>query len=108
MKAAEASLGVLSTNEGGVAEDEPDHHFDHHVESGFQLATFQGPLCSEPVEGMAYFLESLEVASDETRSETGGIQLPIPCGVRTKTPTYSSTKLCTGLRVAYDRRARYV
>ncbi|KAI0766400.1 translation elongation factor 2 [Trametes elegans] len=33
--------------------------FDAHLETGFQLATFQGPLCAEPVEGMAYFVESL-------------------------------------------------
>ncbi|KAI0689706.1 translation elongation factor 2 [Cytidiella melzeri] len=35
--------------------------FDNHVEHGFQLATFQGPLCSEPVEGLAYFVESLDI-----------------------------------------------
>ncbi|EPQ54738.1 P-loop containing nucleoside triphosphate hydrolase protein [Gloeophyllum trabeum ATCC 11539] len=38
-----------------------------HVETGFQFATFQGPLCAEPVEGLAYFLESFEV--DENRIE---------------------------------------
>ena len=59
-------------SEDGVAEDELRHDFDHHIETGFQLATFQGPLCSEPVEGIAYILESLEVASEETKSETGG------------------------------------
>jgi ribosome assembly protein 1 len=76
--AVEASLEALNTNENGVAEGESGHDFDHHVETGFQLATFQGPLCSEPVEGMAYFLESLEVASDETKSETGGTQPSVP------------------------------
>ncbi|KAJ7459683.1 P-loop containing nucleoside triphosphate hydrolase protein [Mycena latifolia] len=35
--------------------------FDTHVETGFQLATFQGPLCAEPVEGMAYFVESVKI-----------------------------------------------
>jgi ribosome assembly protein 1 len=34
--------------------------FDDHLETGFQLATLQGPLCGEPVEGLAYFIESLE------------------------------------------------
>ncbi|KAI0801740.1 P-loop containing nucleoside triphosphate hydrolase protein [Irpex lacteus] len=38
--------------------------FDNHVEHGFQLATFQGPLCAEPVEGVAYFVESVEVDQD--------------------------------------------
>ncbi|TFK91934.1 translation elongation factor 2 [Polyporus arcularius HHB13444] len=33
--------------------------FDNHLETGFQLATFQGPLCAEPVEGLAYFVESV-------------------------------------------------
>ncbi|KAG6845124.1 hypothetical protein H0H87_000551 [Tephrocybe sp. NHM501043] len=35
--------------------------FDSHIETGFQLATFQGPLCAEPVEGMAYLVESVEI-----------------------------------------------
>ncbi|KII86678.1 hypothetical protein PLICRDRAFT_264227 [Plicaturopsis crispa FD-325 SS-3] len=35
--------------------------FDGHLETGFQLATFQGPLCAEPVEGLAYYVESLEI-----------------------------------------------
>ncbi|OJT13621.1 Ribosome assembly protein 1 [Trametes pubescens] len=33
--------------------------FENHLETGFQLATFQGPLCAEPVEGMAYFVEAV-------------------------------------------------
>lgn len=41
--------------------------FDSHVETGFQIATFQGPLCAEPMEGMAFFLEALDV--DEARVE---------------------------------------
>lgn len=71
-KAVDASFEALKIKENSVAEDEPGHDFDHHVETGFQLATFQGPLCAEPVEGMAYFLESFEVAPDEEKSETGG------------------------------------
>ena len=77
-KAADVPLEALKINEDGVVEDEPGHDFDHHIETGFQLATFQGPLCSEPVEGMAYFLESFEVAAEESKSETGGMQPPMP------------------------------
>ena len=43
---------------------EVDHllqQFEGTIETGFQLATFKGPLCAEPVEGMAYFVESIEV-----------------------------------------------
>ena len=72
MKVVDAALETLNINGDRVAEDEPGHDFDHHVEAGFQMATFQGPLCSEPVEGMAYFLESFDIASEETKSETGG------------------------------------
>ncbi|KAK1230654.1 Cytoplasmic GTPase/eEF2-like protein (ribosomal biogenesis) [Marasmius sp. AFHP31] len=48
------------SNEADIDGDNPND-FDSHVETGFQLATFQGPLCAEPVEGLAYFVESLEV-----------------------------------------------
>ncbi len=43
--------------------------FEAHVETGFQLATFQGPLCAEPVEGVAYFLESLDIDSTGIEEE---------------------------------------
>lgn len=49
--------------EASHAEDQTGHAFESHVETGFQIATFQGPLCAEPVEGVAYFLEALEVDS---------------------------------------------
>lgn len=47
------------------------HDFDNHVETGFQLATFQGPLCAEPVEGMAYFVESIEMDTEGVEKEIG-------------------------------------
>lgn len=51
--------------------DLPEHVFDGHVETGFQLATFQGPLCSEPVEGLAYFVENVEIDEEGLRTEQG-------------------------------------
>jgi ribosome assembly protein 1 len=39
--------------------------FDHSIETGFQLATFQGPLCAEPVVGMAWVVESVEYNPQE-------------------------------------------
>ncbi|KAF7797389.1 hypothetical protein EIP86_008584 [Pleurotus ostreatoroseus] len=53
-------LGHLTAGElkdVGQAERE----FDSHFETGFQLATFQGPLCAEPMEGLAFFVESVEI-----------------------------------------------
>jgi ribosome assembly protein 1 len=41
--------------------DKVTRDFDNHVETGFQLAAFQGPLCAEPVEGVAFFVEHVEV-----------------------------------------------
>jgi ribosome assembly protein 1 len=45
--------------------------FDNHIETGFQLATFQGPLCAEPVEGMAFFLESVDIDRESLGKEIG-------------------------------------
>jgi len=47
--------------------------FDNHIESGFHLATIQGPLCAEPVEGLAYFVESVEVDQEALEKEMGKI-----------------------------------
>jgi hypothetical protein len=51
----------------------PDHDFDFdtHIETGFQLATFQGPLCAEPVQGLAYFIENIEIDKDGVDKEIG-------------------------------------
>ncbi|KAI9058442.1 translation elongation factor 2 [Trametes sanguinea] len=43
--------------------------FDGHLETGFQLATFQGPLCAEPVEGMAYFVEDVTLNREGIEEE---------------------------------------
>jgi translation elongation factor EF-G len=45
--------------------------FDSHIEHGFQLATFQGPLCAEPVEGLAYFVEYVGIDWEALRIEQG-------------------------------------
>lgn len=43
--------------------------FENSIETGFQLATARGPLCAEPVEGMAYFVDSLEFDAEAAESE---------------------------------------
>lgn len=47
------------------------YDFGGHIETGFQLATFQGPLCAEPVEGLAYFVESVQVNVAAVEEEIG-------------------------------------
>lgn len=48
-----------------------DFDFTGHIETGFQLATFQGPLCAEPVEGIAYFVEDIHVDAEGLGKEIG-------------------------------------
>lgn len=45
--------------------------FTGHIETGFQLATFQGPLCAEPIEGVAYFVEDIQVDAENLEKEIG-------------------------------------
>ncbi len=48
---------------------------DNHIEAGFQLAVFQGPLCAEPVEGLAYFVEQIDVDKVALEKEIGEFNL---------------------------------
>ena len=44
--------------------------FFESIDTAFQIATLRGPLCAEPVEGMAFFVESLELRQDEGDEQT--------------------------------------
>ncbi|KAF9219249.1 P-loop containing nucleoside triphosphate hydrolase protein [Gyrodon lividus] len=46
-----------------------EHDFTGHIETGFRLATVQGPLCAEPVEGLAYFVENIDVDAEGLQKE---------------------------------------
>ncbi|KAF8635904.1 hypothetical protein AX15_000083 [Amanita polypyramis BW_CC] len=71
-RAEDASVSV-----GGDSEAERFiREFDNHVETGFQLATFQGPLCAEPVGGLAYFVESVHVDKESLETQMG---MPLHC-----------------------------
>ncbi|KAI0667587.1 translation elongation factor 2 [Trametes maxima] len=52
-------LAQMKAKEAIAEQDPLLREFENHIETGFQLATFQGPLCAEPVEGMAYFVETV-------------------------------------------------
>jgi ribosome assembly protein 1 len=43
--------------------------FENSVEAGFQMATFQGPLCAEPTVGMGWVVERIEHSKDEEEGE---------------------------------------
>lgn len=59
------------TSDTDLDKEPRDFDFNPHLETGFQLATFQGPLCAEPVEGMAYFVEDLQLDKDGVEKEIG-------------------------------------
>ena len=44
--------------------------FSDKIAYAFQLATAQGPLCNEPVQGIAVFLEEVTVAASATDDDT--------------------------------------
>ena len=45
--------------------------FENSTEAGFQMATIQGPLCSEPVVGMGWVVEKIEFHRDEAADQSG-------------------------------------
>jgi ribosome assembly protein 1 len=63
----------LDTNGTGIEKVIRD--IDNHIEAGFQLAVFQGPLCAEPVEGLAYFVEQIDVDKVALEKEIGKFNL---------------------------------
>ncbi|PFH53393.1 hypothetical protein AMATHDRAFT_73571 [Amanita thiersii Skay4041] len=56
-------------NDNGTEAERTIRDFDNHFETGFQLAMFQGPLCAEPVEGMAYFVENVDVDEESLEKQ---------------------------------------
>ncbi|GAA5871870.1 hypothetical protein JCM8547_003293 [Rhodosporidiobolus lusitaniae] len=62
MSTLKASLTETDTS----AETLPDvRELDENFDTAFQLATNRGPLCAEPVVGMAYFFERVELEAGE-------------------------------------------
>lgn len=50
----------------------PDvRELDENLDTAFQLAMIRGPLCAEPVIGMAYFVESVSLNKEEMTIEQG-------------------------------------
>ncbi|KAF5367596.1 hypothetical protein D9757_010647 [Collybiopsis confluens] len=55
----------ISAGDGGVDRFDPVPY----ILSGFQLATRRGPLCAEPVEGLAYFVQRIDIDWGRLTSE---------------------------------------
>ncbi|KAI0300247.1 P-loop containing nucleoside triphosphate hydrolase protein [Russula brevipes] len=52
---------VKETETSDAQRDQVARDFDGNIETGFQIATLHGPLCAEPVEGVAFFVERVEI-----------------------------------------------
>lgn len=61
---------LKETEAGDLQMDQTGRDFDGHIETGFQIATLHGPLCAEPVEGMAFFVERTEIDEEGIEKET--------------------------------------
>ena len=62
---------MKETETGDLQADQTGRDFDGHIETGFRIATIHGPLCAEPVEGMAFFVERAEIDEEGIERETG-------------------------------------
>ncbi|KAG8903683.1 Cytoplasmic GTPase/eEF2-like protein (ribosomal biogenesis), partial [Tulasnella sp. 408] len=48
--------------------------FDDCFETAFQIATNQGPLCAEPMQGMAFFVESIQLGGEGSAADADAVQ----------------------------------
>jgi translation elongation factor EF-G len=53
--------------------DQVARDFDGDIETGFQIATLHGPLCAEPMEGMAFFVERVDIDREGIAREKGKV-----------------------------------
>ncbi|KAI5807147.1 P-loop containing nucleoside triphosphate hydrolase protein [Geopyxis carbonaria] len=57
--------------------------FEDKVTHAFQLATLSGPMCSEPVQGIACFIESTSTTTDPTADDAGARNFEVITAVST-------------------------
>lgn len=62
---------MKETETNDLQRDAVTRDFDGNIETGFQIATLHGPLCGEPIEGMAFFVERVEIDRDGIDKENG-------------------------------------
>lgn len=66
----ERAVARAASDEGEPTDAPTARELDENFETAFQLATNRGPLCAEPVLGMAYFLESVSIDLGDAESDT--------------------------------------
>lgn len=81
----EASTPALDVAELDAQLEEPEvvqtlpdvRELDENFDTAFQLAMNRGPLCAEPVVGMAYFVEAVDLNSAEMTISQGSCLLAV-------------------------------
>jgi ribosome assembly protein 1 len=51
--------------------------FDDSIETAFQLATFKGPLCAEPMSGMCFCIEDIQIGGEDLAGSVETSQLSL-------------------------------
>jgi ribosome assembly protein 1 len=69
-KAFSPNSTANTDNRPSAKESLSPHHFSDKITYGFQLATHSGPLCLEPVQGIAVFIEDVSVTPSPSSSST--------------------------------------
>ncbi|KAG8929585.1 Cytoplasmic GTPase/eEF2-like protein (ribosomal biogenesis) [Tulasnella sp. 418] len=70
VKSSTPAASNVATPEASVmGENRNTREYDDNIETGFQIATSQGPLCAEPVQGMACFVENIHLNSNNIAAE---------------------------------------
>ncbi|KAG9010191.1 Cytoplasmic GTPase/eEF2-like protein (ribosomal biogenesis) [Tulasnella sp. JGI-2019a] len=63
----------VTPNPSVIGETRHLREFDDCIDTGFQLATFQGALCAEPMQGMAFFIDSIQVGGESGAADVENI-----------------------------------
>ncbi|MCO5565021.1 hypothetical protein L7F22_018691 [Adiantum nelumboides] len=66
--------GKDSSTANGAANWQPKD-LDDAFDTGFQFSSLQGPMCAEPLHGMAFFVESVEISKEELEREGNRLRL---------------------------------
>jgi translation elongation factor EF-G len=91
---------VKETESSDQQRDQVARDFDSDIETGFQIATLHGPLCAEPMEGMAFFVERVEIDKESIEREKGRV---MEVTLRGEEPSLTSLYTRTKKNVANHR-----
>ena len=72
---------AAAASTGEETDTSTSRSFDGQIETGFQMAAAHGPLCAEPMAGLAFFVEKVEVDAAGLERESGTLFLSLICGI---------------------------